>query len=338
MTLIASDEATKEPRGYKGTDFVTDALRHSKVKLTWDQDDPNRSKLTRKALTREEIEEQDFKNLVAGSDDDADSESDDAEVNDAPSGTKQAITQEHGAKEKKSKKALAKERKDKLRAMLLKGDDEDGDIWGKAGRSGGVKDASDDEEVQKGGMEITFKSALSGNIGDLADDNLTSLERYQLRMKEKKSRKKEKIELKRAAKDEDEPVVEKADEFFGEDSDGDGDTPAPAPPAKAKAAKAVKPTEEEHEEDEEDLHANLNGGTGKEHFSMKDILKEEKSGGKKRNRRKSSQAKKEARAEALGRAREVELGKEGWKIDVKDPRFKALHEEADFAIDPSNPA
>ncbi|MGG6496889.1 UNVERIFIED_CONTAM: hypothetical protein NY603_28620, partial [Bacteroidetes bacterium 56_B9] len=72
----------KELRGYKGNDFVTDALRHSKVKLTWDQDDPNRAKFTRKALTREEIEEQDFRNLVAGSDSESEEEaaSDESDV------------------------------------------------------------------------------------------------------------------------------------------------------------------------------------------------------------------------------------------------------------------
>jgi hypothetical protein len=70
---------------------------------------------------------------------------------------------------------------------------------------------------------------------------------------------------------------------------------------------------------------------GVDHFSMKDILKVEKESGKKKRKR----TKKNKRPE--GMEREVELGKEGWKIDTKDPRFKALHEEGDFAIDPSNP-
>ncbi len=72
------------------------------------------------------------------------------------------------------------------------------------------------------------------------------------------------------------------------------------------------------------------------HFSMKDIIKSEKQEGKKRKRSRGK-AKKDAENEALGRTREIELGERDWKINVRDERFKALHEEPDFAIDPSNP-
>ncbi|KAF7306879.1 NUC153 domain-containing protein [Mycena indigotica] len=65
------DEATEEAStDYKGVDFVTDALRHSKVKLTWDDDDPERNRITRRTLTRKEIEENDYKNLLASSSED----------------------------------------------------------------------------------------------------------------------------------------------------------------------------------------------------------------------------------------------------------------------------
>jgi hypothetical protein len=71
--------------------------------------------------------------------------------------------------------------------------------------------------------------------------------------------------------------------------------------------------------------------TTTDHFSMKDILKAEKEKGKKKRRRNKKGGKHEAE-------REVELGPDGWKLDVKDDRFKVLHEEPEFAIDPSNPA
>jgi hypothetical protein len=332
--------ATKELRGYKGNDFVTDALRHSKVKLTWDQDDPNRAKFTRKALTREEIEEQDFRNLVAGSDSESEEEaaSDESDVEVEAGDAK--------AKEK-AKKAKAKERKAALRALLLKGDDDEdegaGDIWGKAGRYADVDKADRDgtaagDNDKHGGMEITFKSALAD--GGLAeDDNLTSLERYQMRQKEKKARKKEKLELKRAERGDDESVGAAsgagagktqraaADDFFG-DSD-------------AESAGDDEHVADGSDEDHDDVEDSENRGiSGKQHFSMKDIVNQEKTEGKSQSsrRKRAAQRKREAKNEELGRVREKELGESDWKMDVKDPRFKALHEEAEFAIDPSNPA
>jgi hypothetical protein len=61
---------------------------------------------------------------------------------------------------------------------------------------------------------------------------------------------------------------------------------------------------------------------------MQDIIKAEKDAGKKKRKRNKK---------SKGVEREVELGDEGFDINVKDDRFKALHEEPAFAIDPSNP-
>ena len=283
--------------------------------MTWDQDDPNRSKITRRNLTKDEIEEEDFKAYLASSG--SESEGSDAEE-----------------KTKKGKKGKKSEKKaDKMRALLLKADDEGGDVWGKAG-------LSNDNEIfgtkkdENGEMEITFRPALAAGAGSKDEENLTTLEKYQLRMKEKKARKKEKLELKRAAKetsvhqesDSDAGPSDKSksksakDDFFGDDDESEGekdkdlDIPDTLPP----------------DEDDTALHDDLaEAKMGADHFSMKDILKAEKEQGKKRRRNKKK------KNEAM--EREVELGKEGWKIDVKDPRFKALHDEPEFAIDPSNP-
>ncbi|MBW0531834.1 hypothetical protein O181_071549, partial [Austropuccinia psidii MF-1] len=74
------DECTEDVSNYKGVDFSTDALRHSKVKLTWDAEDPHRSKVTRlntQKLKHEEIDEIDFQDFVAppSSDEEAQNES-----------------------------------------------------------------------------------------------------------------------------------------------------------------------------------------------------------------------------------------------------------------------
>ncbi|WVR07154.1 hypothetical protein IAU60_004195 [Kwoniella sp. DSM 27419] len=370
------DEATKEPKGYKGNDFVTDALRHSKVKLTWDQDDPNRVKMTRRTLTREEIEEQDFKNLVASSGSEA-SEDDfsEAEGGEEVKGKKGVVGV--GAKvDKKSKKAAMKERTAKLREMLLKGDDEEGDIWGKAGTAWAdeLKDIHAGAGTEKGkegkgkgkgkkeDLEITFKPGLSTQLDAAEEENMTSLERYQMRMKEKRNRKKEKMELKRAAKEgsvsdaeadsEDGEVksssksktkakAKVADDFFGSDSEEEvkpvpakakgKDKAAATDNAKSSSSKVVK-TADRSTPDDSALAALVGAEKPDTNFSMKDILKSEKEDQKKRKRRRGKKG-----GVDDGRADDKELGPEGWKIDVKDDRFKALHEDAEFAIDPSNP-
>ncbi|TXT15582.1 hypothetical protein VHUM_00085 [Vanrija humicola] len=305
-----TDECDKEPKGYKGNEFVTDALRHSKVKLTWDQDDANRTKLTRRALTREEIEEEDFANLVAGSDSE-DSEADFEE-------------EEAAAGEKKTKKQKMKERKEKLRALLLGGDDgETGDIWGKAGSA--WQDELADLKEDKAGkgkkgkkadaddVEITFRPGLSvAKAAEPETDDMTTLEKYQRRMKEKKARKKEELELRRAEKEgrDGKTETKKAkDDFFGDDSGGeDGEDGEPAEHNRSPTPDIGLVDDPTH------------------HFSLKDHLAAEKDAGKKKRKRSKKKA-----------AREVELGPEGFTVDVADPRFAAMYDEASFALDPTHP-
>ena len=207
----------------------------------------------------------------------------------------------------------------------MSGNDEDGDVWGKAGLSNDLLGSKASSKLDRD-MEITFRPGLSVKGAAAADEeNLTSLEKYQLRMKEKKARKKEKMELKRAAKGEvaDEPKdSKKKDDFFG-DSDSESEQGD-------KHADDMGLPSDEEEPEQPPAESEALGGV--QHFSMKDILKAEKEGGKKKRTRNK---KKNKKGEAY--EREVELGEEGWKIDVKDDRFKALHEEPDFAIDPSNP-
>lgn len=305
-----SDECDKEPKGYKGNEFVTDALRHSKVKLTWDQDDANRTKLTRRALTREEIEEEDFGNLVAGSD----SEDDDADFEDED---------EAADEKKKTKKQKMKERKEKLRALLLGGDDDEtGDIWGKAGSAWQDELADIKEDKTSKGkkgkkaadddVEITFRPGLSvAKAAEPETDDMTTLEKYQRRMKEKKAKKKEELELKRAEKegrDGKKPERKAADDFFGDEDSGD-DEPA--------ATKARSPDPEDLGLVDDPTH----------HFSLKDHLAAEKDAGKKKSRKRNKKT----------AAREVELGPEGFTVDVADPRFAAMYDTASFALDPTHP-
>ncbi|KAJ7038254.1 hypothetical protein C8F04DRAFT_1256269 [Mycena alexandri] len=157
--ILIRDEATEDSStSNKGVDFVTDALRHSKVKLTWDEDDPERNQVTRRTLTRKEIEEADFKAYLASSSED---ESDDENRN------------------AKSKGAS----RDKLRSLLLTGGgDELPEGW----------DREQDEGDGDVDMEITFTPGLT-ETKELGE---TTLDKYQRKMREK--RKKKKTEIKPA--------------------------------------------------------------------------------------------------------------------------------------------
>ncbi|KAI9488206.1 hypothetical protein BDB00DRAFT_884930 [Zychaea mexicana] len=71
---------TFAPEDYKPAKFSTDALQHTKVKLTWDMDDHHRLELTRRNFTENDLRDLDFAAYLASSDED---ESDDEEDVDA---------------------------------------------------------------------------------------------------------------------------------------------------------------------------------------------------------------------------------------------------------------
>ncbi|KAK7064269.1 Pre-rrna-processing protein esf1 [Favolaschia claudopus] len=147
------DEALEDTStNHKGIDFVTDALRHSKVKLTWDEDDPERNQVTRRNLTRKEIEEADFKAYLASSSSEEDSDM-----------------------ENSTRKAASR---DKLRSLLLDGSNELPEGWDRGEDDGG-------EDID---MEVTFTPGLSSDQKVLGDE--TTLEKYQRKMKEKRKNKK----------------------------------------------------------------------------------------------------------------------------------------------------
>ncbi|ODQ65054.1 hypothetical protein NADFUDRAFT_59346 [Nadsonia fulvescens var. elongata DSM 6958] len=59
------DECTKIHANYKPNVFVTDALQHSKVKLTWDETPVERAKMASRAFSQREIDDMDFKAYLA---------------------------------------------------------------------------------------------------------------------------------------------------------------------------------------------------------------------------------------------------------------------------------
>ncbi|KAG9104417.1 pre-rRNA-processing protein esf1 [Ceratobasidium sp. 370] len=291
FTQECRDECTSDAQAsHKGMDFVTDALRHSKVKLTWDDDDPERTRITRRRMTRKEVDEGDFRALLASSSSEDEGENEEGEP--------------------------AASKRERMRALLLGGNDDDlPEGWG---------DGDDDKGAD---LEITFMPALSSNAPKEGEDE-TTLDRYKRKQKEKKAQRKAKREQAPSERTED-----PGNDFFGEDSDAD---------VEVEPSGARKGSRSGNNKDE-GSKAPRNVSTDAElalllapdaavdaepkHFDMRAVLKAEKAG---RSGKKGQRGKKGA-PEA-----NAEDGQD-FQMDVKDERFSALHEDHEFAIDPSNP-
>lgn len=69
------DVCTKIPSSYRpDSTFVTDALQHSKVKLTWDETPKERLTLSTRLFSQKEIDDMDFKAYLASDSDDSEGE------------------------------------------------------------------------------------------------------------------------------------------------------------------------------------------------------------------------------------------------------------------------
>lgn len=253
--------------------------------MTWDQDDPERDRVTRRALTLKEIEENDFHAYVASSSD----------------------SSSEGETELIQKTAS----RNKLRAILLSGGGNDlPEGW--AGSKTGDID-TDDGHVD---MEVTFRPALSGGN----DEDETTIGKYQRKMREK--RKKRRQELKDSSK-----KKPPADDFFAQSEEEDDSDDSPR--ARWRDARGEQKNKVRKPSTKEELSLLLAPDeldSGPKHFDMAAIIKAEKNDPKKRK----------ARRKKTGGDDENEL-QDDFTINVKDERFKALHEDHIFAIDPSNP-
>ncbi|KAJ2851140.1 pre-rRNA-processing protein esf1 [Coemansia brasiliensis] len=285
------DQAMHLPEKYKPTEFATQALQHSKVQLTWDADEPDRVKSTRRAFTQEEIDNMDFGNLLASSDDDDDSD-DESE--------------------------LAKKR-----ALLLSGPEKD----------------SDEESDQMGDMEITFTPGLSKHQVSEDEEEAkprseeTAIERFRRLKKEKREKRKAaKKSSKKSGHDSDNLISDTEldpsianDSFFtyGDDDHGESRRPLPKTAGKkgVRESKAQRKQRQEAEAKERaELELLLEGPESeRKHFDLKEIEKAEKQKGRKGKRGKKVQV------------------EDDFKLDVSDPRFGALFQSHNFAIDPNNP-
>ncbi|KAI0204872.1 hypothetical protein F4808DRAFT_313451 [Astrocystis sublimbata] len=305
---------------YQPTEFVTDALQHSRVKLTWDiaPDDAARKADMKKAFSgsRADIEENDFRAYLAS---DSEGEDDgDVEVVDA-------VAEESIAKGEpvlSSKELKARKLREALGLSAVP--------MAKSSRSIGPV----------GDMQVTFTPALMGEEKkNEPQAEETTVEKYIRKERERKARKKEQSVLKRTGEEEKGKAAEEPDE--AEEDLGFDDpffmTDEPPKPSKSSERKEERRRRREEKEAAAAENAAQNAQLEKimaggpkdqaqhiDHFDMAEITKAEK--------RKSKKGKKK------GKDQSEDHGglQEGFDMDVSDDRFKAVFESHEFAIDPSN--
>ncbi|KFY35941.1 hypothetical protein V494_05465 [Pseudogymnoascus sp. VKM F-4513 (FW-928)] len=320
---VPRDECTAVPDGYRPTDFVTDALQHSKVKLTWDADDVSRKDTLNKAFSgsRAEIGENDLRAYLGSDSSEAESEDEEAlEADDVP-----RLTKKEAARQK-------------MRAALGLGDEP-------------VK--SKKASGQVGDMQITFTAGLSTAEKDDGGVFLnkpiieeTTAEAYIRKEKERKARRKEKAKATREGRDVDAEaeVVEEAaaepeedlgfdDPFFATDekvkSKAASDLRKAARAKKHAEKKALQDAADEQKKELELLMTEgIDEGGSREHFDINEIARAEKASKRGGKRGRKGKKEEEDRKGAL---------QKGFEMDVQDPRFGALFESHEFAIDTSNP-
>ncbi|KAH7409731.1 pre-rRNA-processing protein-like protein ESF1 [Cadophora sp. MPI-SDFR-AT-0126] len=314
------DECESVPAGYKPIEFVTDALQHSKSKLTWDTtpDEASRKDAINQAFSgsRKDHLDNDLRAYL-GSDSEEESEEEAEARTDGP---------------KLSKKELARQ---KMRAALGLSDD---------------PAPSKKDKGPVGDMEVTFTAGLSSKASTGVFENEppleeTTAERYIRLEKERKARRKEKARAKREGRDPDaEPQPEQEpenadlgfdDPFFATD-EAVKETSSKSirkeerlkkREAKAAAAAASASQRAELELLMQEDNGTEEGGANLDHFDIKEIARAEKL--------KKKKGKKHKKEEGEGGKRGGL--QQGFEMDVGDERFSKLFQSHEFAIDPTNP-
>lgn len=337
------DACESIPDGYRPNEFVTDALQHSKVRLTWDADDSTRKEVQKRAFTgsRADIDENDLKAYL-GSD-----SSDDDELPPTKDTVDGGGNDNEGDLEPKlSKKEIERQ---KMRALLG------------LGKEAIVRTKRKLDIGPVGDMQVTFSSGISGESkkGSVFENeperDETAVEKYIRKEKERKNRRKEKLKTGRATvssnnddlETESGPVAKPnavkdllvpseedlgfSDPFFANPS---ASTTKPPKPISQKPSKGSTPPPPSTSLAELELltlpdHTTSSGQPMK-HFDMNEIALAEKVARRSGKKRKLSRREKAA-VESMNAG-----GGDGFQMKVEDPRFGAVFERAEFAIDPSH--
>lgn len=213
--------------------------------------------------------------------------------------------------------AVRKSRKDasrdKLRTLLLDGAGEDlPEGWGNA--------VKDDGKID---MEITFTPGLTGAQGEDRDE--TTLEKYQRKVKEKRRKRKEEVKQMKSKQKAEEATGRVASDEFFDSGRGEDEEAKSADEYSHQKQRSSGPRHAMSAEELQHLFTSDIAASEPKHFNMKSVVKAEKAKGRRRQK---------VRQHDNEEGNEIQ---EDFTIDVKDDRFKAVHEDHSFAIDPSNP-
>lgn len=324
----ARDECERIPDGYRPNEFVTDALQHSKVRLTWDADDGSRKEAQKRAFSgsRADIEENDLKAYLGS--DSSDDEAPEPVIVDATAVSNPADGSEEAAPAvpQLSKKEAERQR---MRSLL-----------GLQAEPAPRKSSKKTDKAPVGDMQVTFTSGLSGSKGGVfknepePDREETTVEKYIRKEKERKNRRKEKMKSSRNkdgdneagsedGQDAENPDAGFDDPFFNEPAT----TSASLKKTKKRPVKEPSPDPEARAQIEQLIteDATINGNDV-QHFDANLLTKGEKLS-KKKHKHKLSE-----RQKAALEAKQ----QDNFEINTKDPRFAAVFESNEYAIDPSH--
>ncbi|EGP84234.1 uncharacterized protein MYCGRDRAFT_62083 [Zymoseptoria tritici IPO323] len=245
------DECNQLPSGYRPNEFRTEALTHSKVRLTWDDDDATRKEVQKRAFSRAEMEENDLQAYIGSDDSDADSIS----------------SRISTAADRKAKKKDAQ--RQKMRAALGLGDEP-------------TKSSKSYKDEPVGDMQITFTSGLTNADGgekaaggkkgvfeNEPQDEESTRQRYIRKEKERKQARKERSKAARAGT-------------------SAAATKAARKAAKAEKRAAREKLDAEASSRKAELSLLMQGengeGEGVRHFDMREIEKAEKAARRKKGK------------------------------------------------------
>lgn len=333
------DICKEVPRDYRPTEFVTEALTHSNVKLTWDADDKQRKEVQKRAFSRKEIDENDLQAYIGSASESEESEEEEIASED-PNSDMMSVTS----------KSTKSDKRDLLRAAL--------GLPVEAVKSS-KKEANGKTKGPIGNMQVSFTPGLSAAAAtdsaskkkasvfenDPRDIEETTMERYVRKERERKARRKERTKARREGRDPDlvgasddeaaapPPAQEEEaeagfdDPFFTDPLNADKESKKARKAEKAKLRAEKEANEAAEGTKREELELLMAGEDDAiRHFDMREIKRQEKA--KKLKSKKKNKGKIEAETAPEG---------EAFKIDTQDPRFSALFESHEFAIDPSNP-
>ena len=341
------DVATEVPASYKPVEYTAKALQQTRVQLTWDADDPDRTKALRRKVTADQLKEEDFAAyLGSGSEDDGEQRPESVQE------------QAQGRRHRDGQHLEAA----RLRALLL------GDAAAVARADADADDGEDDDDLpaavyrkpraeQGGDMVVAFGKGLEERMaakraqaaGKVPEETV-----WQAHLRERKAKR---VAVKQAAKADtavaddagfDDPFFTTAAggadfDAFGEQHDAEAAAAGGARKKKVKQAAAGAP-DEAAERELRRRRAELELLLMDDSRIKAGRLDVQNTGAPGRaaavpgeGRQSRKQARAAAKAARAAARRDGDEDDDAVGLDTSDPRFAALFSRPDFALDPTDP-